>query len=68
MTKQEFIDEVKKDHLSRWKDNVDMYIREMGQAAYDDSIKRYVDLEKQPVEVSPRVMFEMLKEVALNGK
>lgn len=67
MNKQQFIEEIKKDHLARWKDNVDMYLNERGSAAYDECIKRYIDLEKKPVEVSPRVMFEMLKEIALNG-
>lgn len=65
MTKQEFIDAVKQDHLSRWKENVDLILQDLGEASYNETIKEFVDLEKQPVEVSPRVMFELLKEMAL---
>jgi hypothetical protein len=65
MNKQEFIDAVKADHRARWNDNVTLIINEMGEAAYTDTIKQYVDLTKQPVDVSPRVMFELLKEMAL---
>lgn len=65
MTKQEFIDAVKQDHLSRWKENVDLILKDLGEASYNETIKEFVDLEKQPVEVSPRVMFELLKEMAL---
>ena len=65
MNKQEFIDAVKADHRARWSENVGLILNEMGEAAYTEVIKQYVDLTKQPVEVSPRVMFELLKEMAL---
>jgi hypothetical protein len=65
MNKQEFIDAVKADHLSRWKENMDLIIADMGESAYTEVIKEYVDLEKRPVDVSPRVMFELLKRMAL---
>jgi hypothetical protein len=65
MNKQEFIDAVKADHLSRWEENVKLILKDMGDAAYTNKIKQYVDLSKRPVDVSPRVMFELLKELAI---
>jgi len=65
MNKQEFIDAVKADHLSRWEENVKLILKDMGDAAYTNKNKQYVDLSKRPVDVSPRVMFELLKELAI---